>query len=65
MTQQQLLTVAETAERLRLKPSTIRAWILNRRIRYVKMGGRVLIQARDIDALIEESLVPAGESEAA
>jgi len=56
--EQELLNVAEAANRLRLKPSTIRAWILNRRIQYVKLGRRVFIRANDVDALINGSIVP-------
>jgi excisionase family DNA binding protein len=55
----QLLTVKEAAARLRLQPTTIRAWILNRRIQYVKIGGRVFIRSADIDALIDQSLIAA------
>jgi excisionase family DNA binding protein len=56
--EQQLLDVKEAAVRLRLKPTTIRAWILKRKIQYAKIGGRVLIRACDVDALIEKNLVP-------
>jgi len=52
------MTVPETASYLRLKISTIRAWVLKRRIPYVKMGGRVLIRRVDIQGLIEKSFVP-------
>jgi excisionase family DNA binding protein len=55
----QLLTVKEAATRLRLKPTTIRAWILNRKIQYAKIGGRVFIRSADIDALIDQNLIPA------
>jgi excisionase family DNA binding protein len=56
--EQQLLDVKEAASRLRLKPTTIRAWILNRKIQYAKIGRRVFIRASDVDALINGSLVP-------
>jgi len=55
----ELLTVKETAQRLRLAESTIRAWILNRKISYEKIGGRVFIQSADIDSLIAKSYRPA------
>jgi excisionase family DNA binding protein len=55
----QLLTVNEAAARLRLQPTTIRAWILNRKIQYAKIGGRVFIRSADIDALIDQNLIPA------
>jgi excisionase family DNA binding protein len=54
-----LLTVAEAADVLRLKPSTIRAWILHRKIAHVKLGGRVFLRQSDCEALIATSFVPA------
>jgi excisionase family DNA binding protein len=56
-----LLTVAESAALLRLKPSTVRAWVLHRKIAYVKLGGRVFLRTSDCEALIATSLVPARE----
>jgi len=55
--QQQLLTVEETADMLRLKASTIRSWVLQRRIAYVKMGRRVFIRESDAQAVIDSSIV--------
>ena len=53
-----LLTVPETAVLLRLKPSTVRAWVCQRRIPYVKLGGRLVrIRRVDAEALIQNSLV--------
>lgn len=57
-----LLTVGEAAAFLRLKPSTIRAWILHRRIAHVKLGGRVFLKKSDCEALITASVVPAREN---
>lgn len=54
-----LLTVSEGALFLRLRPSTIRAWILHRRIPYLKLGGRVCLRRADLETLLERSLVPA------
>jgi excisionase family DNA binding protein len=56
-----LLTIAEAASLLRLKPSTIRAWVLKRRIPHVKLGSRVFIRRSDCEALIAASLVLARE----
>ena len=56
--EQQLLDVPETAALLHLRESTIRAWILNRRIPYVKMGRRVFIRLHDARALIN-TVIPA------
>jgi excisionase family DNA binding protein len=64
----ELLTVAEAAGLLRLKPSTLRAWILRRKLPYCKVGRLVRIRRADVEALIAASLVPArpaGDGEAA
>jgi excisionase family DNA binding protein len=56
----ELLTVPETAALLRLKVSTIRAWVCQRRIPYVKLGGRVVrIRREDAMALVAKGLVGA------
>jgi len=55
-----LLTVKEASDLLRLKVSTIRAWVLQRRVPFVKLGGkRVLFRRQDLDALVASSIVPA------
>jgi excisionase family DNA binding protein len=54
-----LLTVPEASEVLRLKVSTVRSWLLKRRLPFVKLGGRVFLQRADCLAFIEASLVPA------
>lgn len=63
MTQQnqitELLTVDEASKVLRLKPSTVRSWLLNRRVPFVKLGSRVLLRQADLNALIEAGFRPA------
>ena len=59
MAESDLLTVTEAASLIRLKPSTVRAWVLRRRIPYVKVGRRVLFRRSDLEALITSSVVPA------
>jgi excisionase family DNA binding protein len=55
-----LLTVKETAAVLRLSVSTIRSWVLLRRIPFVKLHNKaVRFRRADIDALIAASVVPA------
>jgi excisionase family DNA binding protein len=56
-----LLTIAEAASLLRLKPSTMRAWILRRRLPYCKVGRLVRLRRADVEALIAASVVPARE----
>jgi excisionase family DNA binding protein len=53
----ELLTVPEAAALLRLKPSTIRAWVCQRRIPYVKLGRLVRIKRTDAEALIRASFI--------
>jgi excisionase family DNA binding protein len=55
-----LLTVKEAADLLRLQVSTIRAWVLKRRVPFVKLGGkRVFFRRVDLEQLIAASVVPA------
>jgi excisionase family DNA binding protein len=56
-----LLTVAEAAETLNLKVSTIRAWLLRRRLPRVSLGRSVRIPADSIAQFIEKHTVPARE----
>ena len=49
-----LLSVGQVAERLALKPATIRRKILERRIDYIKIGRAVRIPSEAIDQIIEE-----------
>ena len=60
-----LMNVPETAIFLRLKEATIRAWILRRKIPYVKLGGKVFVRKMDALALVERSIVPAEPQQAA
>jgi Helix-turn-helix domain len=58
-----LMSVVETAAFLHMKESTIRSWVLKRRIPYVKLlHGRVFIRKADALALVEQSLVLAEHS---
>jgi excisionase family DNA binding protein len=65
--EQALLTVRETAAVLRLSTSTIRSWILQRRIPFVKLYNKAIrFRRTDIEALIASSVVPAnGKTRAA
>ncbi len=53
----ELLTVPEAAALLRLKPSTIRAWVCQRKIPFVKLGRLVRIKRSDAEALIQASII--------
>ena len=54
-----LLTVPEAAALLTLKPSTIRSWVCQHKLPYVKLGRLVRIRRRDLESLITKSVVPA------
>jgi excisionase family DNA binding protein len=54
-----LLTVAEAAEALNLKMSTIRAWIAKRKLPRVNCGRAVRIPAEAIAEFIERNTIPA------
>jgi excisionase family DNA binding protein len=55
----ELLNAPEAANILRLQPSTIRAWILKRKLNHLKLGGRVLLRRSDLQDLLDRCLVPA------
>jgi excisionase family DNA binding protein len=55
----ELLTVPETAALLRLKQTTIRAWICQRKIAFVKVGRLVRIRRSDVEAYIASQIVMA------
>ena len=59
MADSELLTIAEAAAMLRLRPSTVRAWILRRKVPYCKVGRLVRIRRADVEAIVAQSLVPA------
>jgi excisionase family DNA binding protein len=52
-----LLSVDEAAEFMKLKSSTVRDWILMRRIPFVKLGRRVFLRKADLEKLIADSVV--------
>jgi excisionase family DNA binding protein len=52
-----LLTVDEAAQRLRVSKYTLRGWVSQRRIPYVKIGRRTLFNPTDLDNLIKASTV--------
>ena len=54
-----LLTVAETSEALRIKPATVRAWVLRRKINSYRVGRAVRIGAEEIEQVLRNGLRPA------
>ncbi len=54
-----LLTVNEAADLLRISPHTLRCWVMERKIVFVRVGGRVLFRREDLERLIEHGVQPA------
>jgi len=57
----QLFTVREAAEALSIKPATVRAWLLRRKLPRVNCGRAVRIPAEAIMQFIERNTIPAKE----
>jgi excisionase family DNA binding protein len=59
-----LLTVEQAAERLSVKPATIRSWILKReKLEVVKVGRLVRITDRSIQKFIDTNTIPPREDQ--
>lgn len=54
-----LMNIDNAAQYLGLQPSTLRRWIYERRIPYVKLGRRVLFRKEILEDLIRASERPA------
>jgi excisionase family DNA binding protein len=55
---QKLLTVTEAAERLRVRPGTLRRWVGLRKIEYIKAGRSVRIPEEEIRRIVREGTFP-------
>jgi predicted DNA-binding transcriptional regulator AlpA len=61
MAERELLDEREVEMRYNIKRSTQRAWRAQRRIPYIKLGGRLVrYRVSDLESFIEGSLVRAG-----
>jgi excisionase family DNA binding protein len=58
---ERLLNVAQAAEKLSISPHTIRAWIFQKKLPYVRLGRRIGLRPEDIDSFIERNLIEAQE----
>lgn len=52
-------TVEQAAEDLNLSPSTVRAWIAQRRLGFIRLGRAVRIPSAEIDRVLNDGFVPA------
>jgi excisionase family DNA binding protein len=55
---QKLLPVEGAAQTLGISIHTLRAWVSQKRITYVKLGRRVMFRFEDLEAYINSHLVP-------
>ncbi len=53
------LTAEQAATYIGVRPSTIRAWVLARRIPFVKVGRLTRFLKHDLDQFLENGRVPA------
>jgi len=56
-----MLTVSEVANRLGMKPATVRLWIAQRKFAHCKLGRSVRVPLEEVERIIKESLIPARE----
>lgn len=54
-----MLTVTQVADRLGLKPATIRLWISKRKLAHVKLSRAVRVPEAEVERLIRENTIPA------
>lgn len=55
MLRKPMMTVRETAEQLKVKESTIRAWIREHKLRAIKFGREWRIAVVDLEAFLNEN----------
>jgi excisionase family DNA binding protein len=56
-----LLTVKEAASALGVKPCTIRAWLLEGKLTYVRYGRTIRIPIASLEHFVHENTVPMKE----
>ncbi len=61
MQSEQLLRIPEVAEQLTLRPVTIRAWLVRRKLAYLRIGRSIRIPRSEVDRVLSEGMVPRRE----
>jgi excisionase family DNA binding protein len=57
---EELMDVREVARRLKVKESTIRAWVFQRRIPVIRLGSLVRFREADLDKWIRDQVERVG-----
>ena len=58
----ELLHIPQAAQRLGLRPSTLRAWVMRQKIGHCRIGRAVRIPEAEVDRILNEGYVPAREA---
>lgn len=54
-----LVNIQQAARGMGVSPHTIRAWLYQGKLSYVKLGRRVLLRSEDLEAFIKKNVVEA------
>ncbi len=57
----ELLSLKEGAMELKLSIHTLRSWVYQKRIPFVRLGRRVLLRRQDLETLVSKNVVEARE----
>lgn len=57
----ELLNLKEGAKELKLSIHTLRAWIYQKQIPFVRLGRRVLLRRSDLEEFVNKNLIEAKE----
>lgn len=57
----ELMDLKESAPKMKVSIHTLRAWIYQKKLPYVKLGRRTLLRTEDVEKFINKNLVEAQE----
>ncbi len=53
---EKLYDIPEASEILKISPNTLRKWLVQKRVKCVRLGNRVRFRKEDLEALMKESV---------